>query len=185
MTQRSRRDRMDRRLRVECLEERRVLSTVTVSTTSDVVDGDAIHGIAALIANPGPDGKISAREAIDAAGFTPGADIINFSTNPADGLNGGTILLTQGELSINDPDSLTIDASMLSSLTIDANDPTPMGQPGDVMGDGFRIFDITDTTFGSLPSTVTMVGLTLTGGDVSSSMSSAKVERFVPRVSWC
>jgi hypothetical protein len=52
---------------LENLEDRRVLSIVTVSTTTDVTDGDAIHGVPALIANPGPDGKISLREAIDAA----------------------------------------------------------------------------------------------------------------------
>src|SRR3954447_8074511 len=116
MSQPNRTDRRARRLRFENLEVRRVLSqTVIVSTTSDVTDGDTSN-IAALIATKGADGKISLREAIKAAENTFGADTINFSTDPNDHVNGGTILLTQtpGELAISE--SLTIDASMLSQV---------------------------------------------------------------------
>ena len=53
-------------------------ASVTVTTTSDVVDGDT-SSIAGLIATPGVDGVISLREAILAAENTPGADTINFN----------------------------------------------------------------------------------------------------------
>ena len=60
-------------LNLECLEQRIVFNgTVTVSTFNDVVDGDT-SSIAALIASPGADGKISLREAIEAANNTPSA----------------------------------------------------------------------------------------------------------------
>ena len=67
------------------------------------MDAPDLSSIAVLIANAGPDGKISTREAITAANndHTSGSDTIYFSTDPADGLNGGTITLTQGELSIS------------------------------------------------------------------------------------
>ncbi len=152
-------------LRFEALEDRRVLSTVTVSALSDVTDGDT-SSIIALIANPGADNKISLREAIDAAEHTGGANEIKFSTASGDGLNGGTTLLTQGELSISE--SLTIDASMLTNgLTIDANDPTP-NTPEDLgdWHDGIRIFNITDPSgLTSVTIIGPAVGLTLTGGD--------------------
>ena len=77
-------------------------------------------------------------------------------------LDGGTILLTLGELSITK--SMTVDASSLrGGLTLDAsaNDPTPDKDNGD----GSRIFDIDDGDFGT-DSEVTLSGLTLTGGDV-------------------
>jgi hypothetical protein len=60
----------------------------------------------------------------------------------ASSLNGATITLTEGELSISD--AVTIDASMLAlGLTIDAsgNDPTGNG-PTDVAGDGSSVFSI-------------------------------------------
>jgi hypothetical protein len=44
MSRPRRRDRRARSLRFESLEDRRVLSTVTVSTTSDVVDGNTARG---------------------------------------------------------------------------------------------------------------------------------------------
>lgn len=51
------------------------------------------------------------------------SETIDFSTNAADGLNGGMILLTQGQLSITD--SVTINATMLSAgLTINAGGGT-------------------------------------------------------------
>src|SRR5665647_283260 len=53
-------------------------ATVTVTSTTDISDGDT-SSISALIAAPGPDGVISLREAITAANNTPGADTINFN----------------------------------------------------------------------------------------------------------
>ena len=66
-----------------------------------------------------------------------------------------------------DGKSITIDASNLSSgITIDAGGGTD-GVVGN--GDGTRIFDITDPTFGSSPPQVTMIGLTLTARILSTS----------------
>src|SRR5262249_30622716 len=60
-----------RRLRMETLEHRTLLSgEVIVTTTVDLVDGD-ISSIAALNASPGPDGVVSLREATMAADNTP------------------------------------------------------------------------------------------------------------------
>lgn len=53
-------------------------ATVTVTSTADTADGNTTS-IAALITTPGPDGKISLREAILAANNTAGADTINFN----------------------------------------------------------------------------------------------------------
>ena len=51
---------------------------VTVTTTSDAIDGDT-SSIAALMADPGPDGAISLREAITAANATAGNKVIRFA----------------------------------------------------------------------------------------------------------
>jgi len=51
---------------------------VTVTTTSDALDGD-VSSIAALKADPGPDGGISLREAITAANATAGTKVIRFA----------------------------------------------------------------------------------------------------------
>jgi len=135
--------RRTRRLGYESLEQRQLLA-ITVDTLVDEVDGSIV------------DGDISLRDAIAAA---PGGETIDFDAS----LDGGTILLTMGELSIRT--ALTVDATALvGGLTIDAsgNDPTP----DEDNGDGSRIFNIDDgdDETGSL---VTIGGLTLTGGDVS------------------
>jgi predicted outer membrane repeat protein len=157
---RRRMERRDRKLRIESLEDRRVLSAVTVSTVADVIDGN-INGIPQLIANPGADGKISLREAITAANFAQDSDTITF--DPAVFNTPKTINLTQGQLSISE--SVTIDASMLQDgIAIDAGGGTD-GVVGNL--DGIRIFDITDPSFGSAPPLVEFIGLTLTGADSS------------------
>ena len=141
----------ERRLRCESLEDRRVLSAVTVSTPSDVQDGN-VASISLLVSNPGPDGKISLREAILAANSVTDADTITFAAN----IN--TISLTVGELSITT--TVTIDASMLENgITIDASMADQSTDPGD----GIRIFNIT----GSGSTLVTLKNLMLTGGDVN------------------
>ena len=61
---------------LELLEQKVLLSAVTVSTTDDVLDGDT-SSIANLQATPGADGQISLREAISAANNTAGADTVN------------------------------------------------------------------------------------------------------------
>lgn len=142
-----RRGRRARRLRLEGLEGRYMLATLTVNTAIDEQDFNVT------------DGDISLRDAIEFA--SPG-DTINFSS-PLDGvaitLNGSL-----GELAIEE--TLTIDASMLSNgLTIDASgaDPTPTQNNFD----GIRIFNITDPTSGSNPPLVTLRGLALKGGDAN------------------
>ena len=79
------------RLRLEPLEDRRLLALVTVTTVDDTIDFT--------------DGVTSLREAIFATNTVPGADTIDFA--PALTAAGpATILLTLGELRITD--SLTI-----------------------------------------------------------------------------
>lgn len=132
----------NRKLRLECLEDRRVLTAVTVDTPLDVVDFN--------------DGVTSLREAIFATNLVPGANEIDFS--PA--LAGQPLVLTQGELPITD--SLTITGLGATELTINAsgNDPTPEENNGD----GSRIFNIDDQNSAQLID-VTISGITFTGGD--------------------
>ncbi len=156
---RGRRNTYSRPLRIESLEDRRMLTTITVDSFLDNFDPN----------NPTTDGVITLREAIVAAntdsavGDAPagsGADTIVFQGTSSDNK---TILLDRaflGEITINDTENLTIDASALGSLTIDADDPTP-GRTGT----GIRIFNITDPSSGVSPPLVELVGLTLTGAD--------------------
>jgi hypothetical protein len=156
-SQRSRRrqPRNLRQLRVEPLEDRRLLATLTVNSPLDNV-------IAA-------DGLVTLREAILAAnadattdlGHTgDGADTILFDFGH-DGPQ--TMLLTEGQLAITD--SLTIDGYGADLLTIDAGH----GADGEfATGDGFRIFNVDDGKFNTT-SQVEINGLTLTGGDAGSS----------------
>lgn len=58
-------------------------ASVAVTSTTDVIDGNT-SSIANLIANPGPDGVISLREAITAANNTAGADTINIKPGKID-----------------------------------------------------------------------------------------------------
>jgi hypothetical protein len=53
------------------------IGTLVVTTTADTVNGNTAS-VAALIANPGADGRISLREAILATNATAGADTIRF-----------------------------------------------------------------------------------------------------------
>jgi hypothetical protein len=84
------------------------------------------------------------------------ADTVKFSS----GLSGGTITLLQGQLSLDR--SIKVDASILADgLTIEAFDPSPGS------GTGTRVFEFTDIGAGAIPS-VSLVGLTIQGGDWSS-----------------
>ena len=143
-----------RQLRFEPLEDRRLLANVTVSNTNDVVNGTTTS-IAALIASNGGDG-ISLREAIQAANAdASSADTIDFSVT-------GTIQLTNvghsGEIAVSS--NLTINGPGASVLTVRAFNPSG------TLGDGDRIFNVNDFFFTT--KTVSISGLTLTGGDTSS-----------------
>jgi Dockerin type I domain len=137
-----------RPLRLEPLEDRRLLALVTVTTDQDIVDFN--------------DGVTSLREAIFATNTVPGADTIDFDfghDGPA------TILLTQGQLKITD--SLSIAGPGADLLTIDASgiDPTPHANGFD-LGDGSRVFLIDDGDFDATTwIDVALSGLKLTGGD--------------------
>jgi predicted outer membrane repeat protein len=129
--------------RCEQLEDRRLLAVITVDTLTDEADGSIA------------DGDVSLRDAIAVAADD---DTIDFGES----LDGGTILLTMGELAVTR--SLTIDATALpGGLIIDASgsDPTP----DEDNGDGSRIFNIDDGD-PLTRSEVTLTGLTLSGGDV-------------------
>jgi hypothetical protein len=124
-----------RRLRIESLEDRRLLAGVTVPNNLDHVDG-SVQSIDALIALPGPDG-ISLREAIEAANATAGADEIFFDGS----LSGQTILLTGGPLTIDE--SLTIDAGSLgANVTIDAQQASRLIHYTGLFGD-LTLVDLT------------------------------------------
>jgi hypothetical protein len=116
-----------RRLRLEPLEERRLLAVVTVDTLADSVDFN--------------DGVTSLREAIFATNIVPGADTIEFDpTLFAEGP--GTILFQRGELTISE--DLWIQGPGASLLTIDAQEQS-------------RIVNITATTGDFTISSLTLL----------------------------
>ncbi len=105
-------------------------------------------------------GDLSLREAIRFSNFTSEIDSIAFSAE----LSGGTIVLMLGELRITR--SVPIIGLGADLLTIDAsgNDTTPL----DSEGNGSRVFNIDDgNIFANID--VEIVGLTITGGDVTGS----------------
>ena len=133
-----------RKLRIEHLEERRLLATVTVTNNLDIVNGDTAT-IDALVNDDGGDG-ISIREAIEATNNSPGADDINFDFGH-DGPE--TILLTDGELRIFE--ALTISGGEHGAITIDAQQKS-------------RIMRIDNFNTVVDNFEVTLAGLALTGG---------------------
>jgi hypothetical protein len=132
---------LDRRLSLEQLEDRRLLAVFTVRNLND-----------APVASSG-DAPGTLRQAVFDANSQPGPDEILF----ADGL-AGTILLTEGQLELTE--SATLTGPGAAQLTLQAFDPTPE----DDNGDGNRVFLIDDGA--AAPQSVSIVGLTLAGGDV-------------------
>ena len=136
-----------RRLRIEPLEDRRLLAVVTVNTLGDTVDFN--------------DGVTSLREAIFATNLVAGADTIEFAASLTSG-GPATILLTQGELAITD--ALTINGP---ARTCSRSTPAATTRRRTMNnGDGSRVFNIDDGNDANLLD-VSISGLTLTGGDVN------------------
>ena len=133
-----------RKLRVEPLEARRML-TVTVNTLVDEADGSIV------------DGDISLR---DAVALASAGETINF--DPALTAGGpAKINLTLNAITI--AKALTITGPGADKLTIDSsiNDTTP--NSNDL--NGHRVFNVNDST--TTVRAVTIEGLTLTGADVN------------------
>ncbi len=106
-------------------------------------------------------GDLSLREAVELANTFPSTDTIRF--DPALSTTGPAVLvLSMGELAITD--DVLIEGFGMGLLIIDAsgNDPTPDMNNAD----GSRVFRIDDGVSGSQIS-VTISGLTITGGDVA------------------
>jgi hypothetical protein len=126
---------------IENLETRRLLATFVVDSTGDVSDD--------------MDGALTLREAIEAANLTPEADTINFGgpafAGPA------TIFLEQGQIIVGD-DLLASDITIndtVAGVTIDGN---AGGRHFGIDG------DTTDDMIVDPVSSLTLNGLTLTGG---------------------
>ncbi len=153
-----------KRLRLELLEERRVLDAVTVTIDNDRADADPAHDITELELDPGMDGEISLREAIIAANNTQGPDKITFDP---------MLFSTARTIEIDSifpdvTDSLTIDATIpddpaggFFDVTIDAQ------RGGDGVfdnGNGYGIF-VVNVPSGSSDTLFSLKGLKLTGAD--------------------
>lgn len=132
-----------RRLRMESLEDRRVLATFTVTNTSDAGPGSLRDAIAQANANN------NSPAVVDVIDFGP-----LFSTPQ-------TILLLNDELSITE--SLVIEGPGAELLSIDAsgNDATPLVKDGQ----GSRVFNIDDGD-SETNIEITLSGMTITGGDL-------------------
>ncbi len=143
-----------RRLKVELLENRRMLAVFTVSNLNDVVvdaAGDA----------PG-----TLRQALFDANSTAGPDVILFQSGVSGSLN-----LTAGELYITDSVVLTGPGSSLITIDATGNDVI---SPGIADGLGTRVFSIDDGNLGNQIS-VEIEGLTVTGGDAASNGAGIRV----------
>lgn len=113
---------------------------LTVTTTSDVADGDT-SSVIALMTDPGADGQISLREAIVAANQTPnglsGPDTIRFQIA---GTGAHVIALTQALPQITD--TLVLDGTTDDSFAANGNRPAividaqGLTTPGLILADG-------------------------------------------------
>lgn len=122
-----------------------VLATITVTTTDDVVDGDAdLSSVTALQLTPGSDGQVSLREAILAAKNGAGADTITFSISDplVDGAH--TINLASALPAVTE--ELTIDASTDSDFTANGNAPVVVLDGGGAVANGLVFSSTADNS---------------------------------------
>ena len=179
MSRRMPRASSSRKPRFEILEDRRMLAVLTVNSDADFEfnnDNGSLtlrEAIAVVNRDYVPDPNISGdfAQINDLDGTEPVGtnDKIVFSTVPADGLNGGTILLDKGDINTAGQEllitkSVTIDATMLTDgLTIKAHDLTPNQNNGD----GTSVFIINTSGSQATSREFTLAGLTITGGDAN------------------
>ncbi len=153
-------------LQLESLEDRRLLAMITVNTSADNLtygDDEVTLREALEIVEAGDTSSFNlSSQELQQIETSPNGfgtdDLIKF--DPA--LDGHTITFDRfaglGQITVSK--SVKIDASALSTLTIDANDPTP-----DDSGTGSRLFFFDDLSNGMSVPSVELVGLTLLGGD--------------------
>jgi predicted outer membrane repeat protein len=133
------------------LEYRRLLAVLTVTTTIDELDGGTLAN------HNGPDGKLSLREAINLANLSPGPDTVV--------LGNGTYKITIPGVGENA--NQTGDFDVLDNLTIQA---APGTHPV-IDGNGLdRVFNI---PAGHNGISLTLIGVTVTGGIAESSSADA------------
>ncbi len=123
------------------MEQRRVLATFTVTDLGDAGAG-------------------TLREAVAQANDTAGQDFIAF--DPA--LDGQTIALTTGQISITD--SLVMDATSLNLLRIDASGSDMTPDTNDGLGSRIFVIQTASESSNSVDIEVSLSGITFVGGDV-------------------
>ena len=135
-----------RNLHFEQCEDRCMLATFSVANHSD-----------AIVNTPAAVGTL--RQAIfDASQSQDALDTINFSETAF--ANGGSIQLTEGQLSISESNALIIDGRNTAGVSLDITINAGGGTNPEIgNGDGFRIFNISGA------GEVEINSLTLTGGD--------------------
>jgi hypothetical protein len=130
---------LNRRLSLEPLEDRHLLTTITVNSLLDNGDGS----------------NTTFREAVDAAN---GDDTIVFAASLFSGGPATIQLSSTGHVQL-DSDNLIIQGPSANLLTIRAHDPTPSSNNSD----GRRVLLVSDGSSGHID--VTISGLTIAGGD--------------------
>jgi CSLREA domain-containing protein len=118
-----------------------VASELVVTTTADLNDGDT-SSIGALVLNKGADGRISLREAIEAANNTAGADTITF--NIADALVGGAHTINLVSMLPTITGTLTIDGSTEPDWTTSGSKPVVVINGGGTLQDGLQLYTGSD-----------------------------------------
>jgi CSLREA domain-containing protein len=140
-----------------------VASELVVTTTADLKDGDT-SSIGALVLNKGADGKISLREAIEAANNTAGADTITF--NIADALVGGAHTINLVSMLPTITGTITIDGSTEPDWASSGGKPVLVINGGGTVRDGLQLYTGSD---GSTIRGLVIQNFTEDGIDMASS----------------